>query len=84
MILQTIGFAGTIIGTIAYIPQVISLLKNKNSKGVNIITWTTWLVSTVMILAYALSIHDAVFILVQLLNLVFNLIIVVLIIKYKT
>ena len=73
---ELIGFIGTIIVTGAYFPQIIKILWKKDASGISIIAWLTWLLGTAMILAYALTTGDRVFIIFQ--SLSFTLIFVVL------
>lgn len=58
---QSLGFIGAIIGLSAYVPQMIHLLKTKDSTGVSILSWSIWLFGALLLIIYAVYIRDIVF-----------------------
>jgi uncharacterized protein with PQ loop repeat len=72
-----------IVGVMAYIPQIIHLLKNKDSSGNSLWAWHLWIVCSLLPLVYAVYINDLVFTVIYSFTLVFLLITTVLIHKYK-
>lgn len=72
-----------IIGILAYIPQIMHLLKHKDSTGVSVWTWQLWFVCTLFPLIYAIYIRDFVFTVIYALALIFMMITIVLIYKYR-
>lgn len=80
---EIIGLIGDIIVTLAYLPQFTHLLKEKDSTGISLSAWLIWLIGTGMILFYAATTKDPVFISLQLMGFVFILAIVVLAIRYR-
>jgi len=80
---ETIGFIGTTITVIAYIPQIWRLWRTKDAKGVSSLAWFIWLVSTAMILSYAISVKDRVFITYESFAFVFILFVFILAVKYR-
>lgn len=81
--LEMIGFVGTILVVSAYIPQIVRLLKTKNSAGISISAWIVWLVGTFMISAHAIKTGDMVFILLQGLTLILVAAVLILALRYK-
>lgn len=80
---ELFGFLGTFIVVAAYLPQIFHLAKVKRAEGVSLAAWFSWLVGTGMILVYALTAHDLIFILFQALSFISILAIIILTIKYK-
>ena len=80
---EILGFIGTTLIFLAYIPQITHLIKEKDSKGISIKAWGLWAVAGVLLLIHAIAIKDSVFITLQAINLIAISIIIVLAVKYK-
>ncbi len=65
MPVQYLGFVGTALVVLAYIPQVGHLWRSRCVAGVSLWAYFVWAVSAVLLLAYAIMLKDAVFILLQ-------------------
>ncbi len=65
MYFQWLGFAGTALVAIAYVPQITHLLRAKCTAGVSLWAYLVWSLSAVLLLIYAISTRDAVFIALQ-------------------
>ncbi|MBI4528648.1 MAG: PQ-loop repeat-containing protein [Deltaproteobacteria bacterium] len=59
------GFLGTAVVVIAYMPQVLHLVKNQCSAGISLKAYAMWLVSSFLLLAHAFGLNDPVFIALQ-------------------
>lgn len=44
----------TIVGFVAYVPQIVKLIKDKNADGCSILTWLFWLTNSCLYLVYLL------------------------------
>ena len=60
-----IGFLGTALVIIAYLPQIHHLVKEHCSGGISIKAYGLWLVSALFMLVHAVGIQDPVFIALQ-------------------
>lgn len=78
-----IGFIGTLLFVIAYCPQIIKLLKIKKAEGISIIAYLIWFLGGCLLLIYALTTKDPVFITLTSLETLFLLIINILTFKYR-
>lgn len=58
---EILGFIGTLLVAIAYIPQIIKLLRQKCAACISIPMWEVWTLATFLILIYAYSTDDLVF-----------------------
>lgn len=67
---EILGFAGIGVVVIAYMPQIIHLEKEHCSAGISLRAYSLWCVSSALFLIHAVMIHDIVFTVVQLINLV--------------
>ena len=65
---QIIGWVGTALVVIAYVPQIYHLLVEKCAWGISILTWIIWLVGSLLLLAYCILRRDFLFIVVQSIN----------------
>lgn len=65
MSFQWLGFAGTALVALAYVPQITHLVRAKCTAGVSLWAYTVWGLSAVLLLIYAISTRDAVFIALQ-------------------
>lgn len=62
---QWLGYAGTGLVVVAYLPQVIHLTKEGCTAGISLGAYLTWGAASVLLLSYAISKQDNVFILLQ-------------------
>ena len=67
---QVLGFIGIVIAVVAYVPQIAHLLTEKCSAGLSLTTYYLWIVSSLLLLINAISMHSAVFIIFQIGNIV--------------
>jgi len=65
-----IGFIGTAIAAIAYLPQIIHLIKEKCSAGISLVTYFIWVISSILLLINAVSIKSPVFTIFQICNII--------------
>lgn len=82
-IFQNLGLAGALIFVSAYLPQIKHLLKVKDSTGISIFSWGTWLFGALLLFIYAVYNQDYVFIALTTLEAIGSLTVIVLTIKYK-
>jgi uncharacterized protein with PQ loop repeat len=80
---QILGFVGTGLVAVAYIPQIHHLIKEHCSAGISIKAYALWFLASVLFLIHAAMIMDAVFIAVQAVNLVAICIIVICAKRYE-
>ena len=78
-----IGFVGTIVVIVAYLPQIAHLVRAQCSAGISLRAYGLWLVSSLLLLAHAFNLNDAVFIALQSYQLGATMTIVVFAWKYK-
>jgi len=77
------GLIGGLIIISGYLPQIIKLLKVKDSTGISIGAWLFFLIGNLLLLVYAVSTKDLVYITLESLSCTAILLIVLLSIKYK-
>ncbi len=65
MSLEWLGFAGTSLVVFAYLPQIAHLIKAKCAAGVSLSAYLVWTSSALLLLVYALTTGDSVFITLQ-------------------
>jgi lipid-A-disaccharide synthase-like uncharacterized protein len=65
---KIIGWVGTALVVIAYVPQIYHLLVEKCAWGISILTWTIWLIGSLLLLTYCILGRDFLFIVVQTIN----------------
>lgn len=68
MDMRIIGWVGSAIVIIAYWPQIHHLYIEKCAWGLSILTWVLWLVSGSLLLIYATTLRDSLFVSVQIIN----------------
>jgi uncharacterized protein with PQ loop repeat len=78
-----LGIIGSVTALMGNLPQIFHLLKIKNSTGQSIVAWIVWLFASVMLLVYALSVKEPLFIFLNAGWTILCLVIIFLIIKYK-
>lgn len=62
VILSSLGLVGGIILVSAYWPQIVKLFKIKKSEEFSLLTWASWFFGNALLLIYAISIKDLVYI----------------------
>jgi uncharacterized protein with PQ loop repeat len=80
---ETLGFIGTGLVSVAYIPQIRHLIKEHCSAGISAKAYVLWFMASVFFLVHAAMIVDAVFIGVQIVNLLVMGMIVICVRKYE-
>ena len=83
ILINSLGLIGTIIFVSAYIPQIIHLLRVKESTGISIFSWMIWLFGALLLLVYAASRSDLVFIILTSLEALALLTVIMLAIRYR-
>ncbi len=82
-IFRVFGSIGTLLFAIAYLPQILHLIKERSSKGISLSSWSIWLIACVLLLLYAMSVSDLIFTVFYSVNIAAIVIIIALIYKYK-
>ena len=82
-IIELLALVAGVIGILAYVPQIIHMIKEHSSKGISLGAWILWFVTGVIVLVYALDIKDIIFISIQALNLIAIFVVLVLTLKYS-
>ena len=78
-----VGFVGAALVIIAYLPQVVHLIKERCSWGISLGAYTLWFVAGILICTHAVSLNDPVFIVLQGYNVVATATIAIFAKKYK-
>ena len=65
---EMLGWAGTALVIVAYVPQIRHLYVEKCAWGISISTWLIWLVAGTLLLSYCIFRHDTLFTFVQVIN----------------
>jgi lipid-A-disaccharide synthase-like uncharacterized protein len=60
-----LGFIGTAIITLGYLPQIIHLVRERCAWGISLSSWRLWLLGGVLLFLYSLARRDVVFATVQ-------------------
>ena len=68
--MEILGWAGTTLVVAAYYPQIRHLWVEKCAWGISILTWVIWLIAGALLLVYSLLRQDALFVVVQSINIV--------------
>ena len=68
--MEVLGWVGTVLVTIAYVPQIHHLIVEKCAWGISISTWLIWLLASALLLIYCILQHDSLFIIVQSINII--------------
>ena len=66
--MQMLGWAGTALVIVAYVPQIRHLYVEKCAWGISISTWLIWLIAGALLLSYCVFRNDTLFIFVQAIN----------------
>jgi uncharacterized protein with PQ loop repeat len=80
---QILGFVGTGLVIVGYIPQVVHLIKERCTAGISVAAFSLWCAASLLFLIHAAVIRDAVFVGVQTVNLVAGGLIVVFSKRYE-
>jgi len=83
IILMSLGLIGGVIGLSGYLPQIKKLVKVKKSNQFSIWAWSVWLTSCVLVLVYAISIKDPVYIVLEVLDVIFLSSILIMVIAFR-
>jgi uncharacterized protein with PQ loop repeat len=67
---QIFGVVGTGLVIVGYIPQIVHLIKERCTAGISILAFSLWCSASLLFLIHATMIEDAVFVGVQVVNLV--------------
>jgi uncharacterized protein with PQ loop repeat len=78
-----VGWIGVILGLFVAPPQLLKILKNGHTQGISLITYTFLCLALVCYLLHAIYIESTVFIVAQSINLVTNVSILILLLKYR-
>ena len=60
-----LGYIGTALVILAYLPQILHLITERCSAGLSVRAYVMWVTSAVLLLTYAVSLGDGVFIALQ-------------------
>jgi uncharacterized protein with PQ loop repeat len=63
--IEYLGFAGTTLCILAYLPQIIHLIKEQCSWGLSESAYITWAIASTLLLSYSICMRDTVFIVLQ-------------------
>ena len=66
--MEMLGWVGTALVIVAYVPQIRHLYIEKCAWGISISTWLIWLVAGAMLLSYCVFRNDTLFTFVQVIN----------------
>ena len=68
MAYQVLGFIGSGLVILAYVPQIRHLIKEHCSQGISRYAYILWLIAATLLLFHAVMIGDAVFIVLQIIS----------------
>jgi len=77
--IEIIGLIGAVLTVVAYFPQARHIVKEHCSGGISSSSWLIWLVATILLLIYAVTTSNRIFILLEIVNVIAIIIILVLI-----
>lgn len=66
--MEVIGWAGTALVIVAYVPQIHHLFIEKCAWGISVLTWLIWLIASVLLLTYCVLRREALLCVVQAAN----------------
>ena len=66
--IEMLGWAGTALVVVAYVPQILHLYVEKCAWGISITTWLIWLAAGALLLSYCIVRNDTLFTFVQGIN----------------
>ena len=79
---EILGLIGAVLTVIAYYPQARHIMKEHCAGGISTKTWIIWLIATVLILIYAITARNRIFILLETANIIAIISILILIKMY--
>jgi uncharacterized protein with PQ loop repeat len=62
---KLMGFLGTALVIVAYLPQIQHLIKEQCTGGISLRAYYMWFTAALLLLVYAIAIQDSVFIMLQ-------------------
>ncbi len=80
---QLFGFLGTTLAILAYLPQIIHLVKEHCSAGISRYAYALWLAASAFLLIHALMMGDKVFTVLMAFNTIANAIVIFYAVRYK-
>ena len=80
---QILGFVGTGLVIVGYVPQIVHLIKQRCTAGISVAAFSLWCAASLLFLIHAAVIRDAVFVGVQTVNLLAGGLIVVFCKRYE-
>jgi uncharacterized protein with PQ loop repeat len=83
MSIQWLGYAGTTLVMLAYLPQIVHLIREHCSAGLSVKSYLMWGIAAVLLLIYATCCEDSVFIALQSYQLVATALICVFSYRYR-
>jgi uncharacterized protein with PQ loop repeat len=82
-LLNALGFIGTIIVAIGYLPQIAHMARQRCSAGVSISARFVWLLASLLIATHAFVVFDVVFMVLQVVNILAGVMVIVLAKRYE-
>ena len=83
ILLEWIGFMAIALSVFGYLPQIVHLIKERCSAGLSVGAYCTWGIASVMLLLYAISRQDTVFMILQTYNLLATILIFFFCLRYR-
>jgi uncharacterized protein with PQ loop repeat len=80
---QILGFVGTGLVIVGYVPQIVHLIKERCTAGISIPAFSLWCAGSSLFVIHATVIRDPVFVVLQTVNLVAGGVIVTFAKKYE-
>jgi len=68
--IEVLGLIGAVLTVIAYYPQARHIMKEHCVGGISTKTWFIWLIATILILIYAITVRNRIFILLETANII--------------
>lgn len=83
LFMQIIGIIGNALLALAYVPQILKLVKTKKGEDLSLLMWINYLVGDILLAAYAYYTKDMIFGTLFTLFTVFNIVVLALTLKYS-
>jgi len=80
---SVLGFVGAVIAAVGYLPQIVHLAGEGCSAGVSVKAWYLWLLASLLIATHAFAVFNAVFIALQVVNVLAIATVIVLAKRYE-
>jgi uncharacterized protein with PQ loop repeat len=81
--MQIIGIVGNALLGLAYVPQIIKLIKTKRGEDLSLLMWINYLLGDILLAIYAYYTNDFIFCSLFTIFTVFNIIVLALTLKYS-